>query len=73
MHESGENELARSIRGEGFVNIAITDVQDLLVEQKVGKVGLIEIASGPQVNEIDSSSDEDNEVNNLILKSYMKD
>ena len=68
VHESGENEIGgtldrdRSIGGEGFVDTAIEDVQE------VGKAYLVEIAHKPQVNEIDSSSDEDNEVNNLTLK-----
>ena len=49
MHESQENEigdileLARSIEKEGFVDMATEDVQDLLVEQEVGKADLIEI------------------------------
>ena len=52
--------------------MAIEDVPDLLVEQEVGKADLLEMASEPQVNEIDSSSDEDNEVNNLTLKKLQE-
>ena len=48
--------------------MAIEYVQDLLVKQEVRKAGLVEIVSETQVNDINSGSDEDNEVNNLTLK-----
>ena len=65
-------ELARSI-GEGFVDMGIGDVQNVFVGQAVGEAGLVEIASQPQLNEIDSNSDEENYVNNFKLKNYRKD
>ena len=45
--------------------MAIEYVQDLLVKQEVRKAGLVEIVSETQVNDINSGSDEDNEVNNF--------
>ncbi|XP_017891414.1 tigger transposable element-derived protein 1-like [Ceratina calcarata] len=74
--ESSENEiggileLAKSIGGEGFVDMTIEDVQDLLVEGEVDEADLMEMAS-EAVNQIDSedtSTDEDCAVNNLTLK-----
>ena len=71
VHESEENEIdgildfARSIGGEMYDDMAIEDMQHLLVEQEFGKANVVEIASQPQVNEISYSSDEDNEVNNF--------
>ena len=41
------------------------DRPEPISETEVGKADLIEIVFEHQVNEIDSSSDEDNEVNNL--------
>ncbi|KAG8222767.1 hypothetical protein J437_LFUL007829 [Ladona fulva] len=67
VRESSENEiggileLAKSIGGEGFVDMAIEDVQDLLVEEEVNEADLMEMAS-EAVNQIDSediSTDED--------------
>lgn len=77
-HESGEKEIgailecARLVGGEGFVDMAIEDIQDLLVEQEIGEADLVEMASEPQINEIDSSSDEYNEVNILTLKKLQE-
>ncbi|XP_017796951.1 PREDICTED: tigger transposable element-derived protein 1-like [Habropoda laboriosa] len=74
--ESSENEiggileLAKSIGGEGFVDMAIEDVQDLLVEEEVDEADLMEMASevGNQIDSEDNSTAEDCEVNNLTLK-----
>ena len=52
--------------------MAIEDIQDLLVEQEIGEADLVEMASEPQINEIDSSSDEYNEVNILTLKKLQE-
>ncbi|XP_066255898.1 tigger transposable element-derived protein 1-like [Euwallacea similis] len=73
--ESPENEidsileLAKSIEGEGFVDMANEDVQDLLVEE-VDEADLMRMASEDvnQINSEDTSTDEDCEVNNLTLK-----
>ena len=52
LHKSGENEiggiyeLAKSIEGEGFVDMAIANVQGLVVEHEVGKTDLVEITWG---------------------------
>ena len=53
--------------------MGIGDVQNVFVGQAVGEAGLVEIASQPQLNEIDSNSDEENYVNNFKLKNYRKD
>ena len=67
VHESKENEIGGILElVTSNMNMAI-DLYDLLAGQGVGKADLVEIASEPQVNEIDSSS-EDSEVNNLTLK-----
>ncbi|KAI4486394.1 hypothetical protein M0802_012285 [Mischocyttarus mexicanus] len=53
--------LAKSIGSEGFLDMAIEDFQDLLVEEEVDKADLMEIVS-EAVNQIDSedtSTDED--------------
>nr|XP_033328818.1 tigger transposable element-derived protein 1-like [Megalopta genalis] len=80
VRDSSENEiggileLSKSIGGEGFVDIAIEDVQDLLVEEEVDEADLIEMAP-EAVNQIDSedtSTDEDCAVNNLTLKKLQE-
>ena len=59
-------ELAISIGGEGFADMAIADVEDLLVDDEVGEADLVEMAS--EVNLIDSdenSTDKDFEIHNF--------
>nr|XP_031850389.1 tigger transposable element-derived protein 1-like [Nomia melanderi] len=75
--ESSENEIsgilecAKLIGGEGFMDMAIEDIQDLLVEKEIDEA---EMAS-EVVNQIDSennNTDEDYEVNNLTLKKLQE-
>ena len=42
------------------------------MKQEIGKADLEKIAPELQVNEFDSSSDEDKEYNNFTLKNYRK-
>lgn len=76
MRETSENEtgvileVAKSIGGEGFVDMATEDIQDLLVEEEVDEADLMEMASldANQIDFEDASSDEDCAVKNLTLK-----
>lgn len=41
----GRLQLTKSIGGEGFVDMAIEDAQDLLVEEEIGDENLVELTS----------------------------
>lgn len=66
-------EIAKSVRGEGFDDMTIEDIQELLIEKDIDKMDPVEMALG--INQIDSeddSTDENSELQNFTLKSIQE-